>query len=332
MKHANLSVFVPHAGCPHQCSFCDQRAISGTQTAPDGAAVAALCARAEGELAARGRTAQIAFFGGSFTAVPRAYMIELLKAAQPFLGRGVFTGVRISTRPDCVDDETLDTLARYGVTAVELGAQSMDDAVLSKNGRGHTAVDTERAAALVRAHGLELGLQMMTGLYSADETSDEASARRIAALSPATVRIYPTLVLEGTRLAALWRAGLYRPQTLKQAVKLGARLLDFFEVRGVRVIRMGLHAQPSLLENLLAGPYHPAFRELCEGALLYERAERLLRGLPPGRYRLYVAPGSVSKLCGHGARPAQRLRAMGYDIKIRPDAKLCGLDVKVEDV
>ena len=202
MKHANVSVFVPHAGCPHQCSFCDQRAISGARDAPDGAAVAALCARAERELAQKGRTAQIAFFGGSFTAVSRPYMIELLEAARPFLGRGVFTGVRVSTRPDCIDDETLDTLTRYGVTAVELGAQSMDDAVLSKNGRGHTADDTNRASALVRAHGLELGLQMMTGLYGANEASDLMSARLIAALMPATVRVYPTLVLEGTRLAA----------------------------------------------------------------------------------------------------------------------------------
>ena len=332
MKHANVSVFVPHAGCPHQCSFCDQRAISGAQAAPDGAAVAALCARAEGELAQKGRTAQIAFFGGSFTAVPRAYMIELLEAARPFLGRGVFTGVRISTRPDCIDDETLDTLARYGVTAVELGVQSMDDTVLSKNGRGHTAADTNRASALVRAHGLELGLQMMTGLYGANGASDLMSARLIAALMPATVRVYPTLVLEGTRLAALWRAGLYRPQTHQEAAALGARLLDFFEARGVRVIRMGLHAQPSLAGHLLAGPYHPAFRELCEGALMYGRAKRLLNGRPPGRYRLHVAPKSVSKLCGHGARPTERLRAEGYDIKIRPNADVRGLDVKVEDV
>lgn len=332
MKHANVSVFVPHAGCPHQCSFCDQRAISGARDAPDGAAVAALCARAERELARQGRTAQIAFFGGSFTAVSRPYMIELLEAARPFLGRGVFTGVRVSTRPDCIDDETLDTLTRYGVTAVELGAQSMDDAVLSKNGRGHTADDTNRASALVRAHGLELGLQMMTGLYGANEASDLMSARLIAALMPATVRVYPTLVLEGTRLAALWREGLYRPQTHEEAAALGARLLEFFEACGLRVIRMGLHAQPSLAEHLLAGPYHPAFRELCEGALLYGCAERLLSGRPPGRYRLHIAPKSVSKLCGHGARPAQRLRAMGYDIIIRPDAGVCGLDVKVEDV
>ena len=169
-------------------------------------------------------------------------------------------------------------------------------------------------------------------LYGANEVSDLMSARLIAALMPATVRVYPTLVLEGTRLAALWRAGLYRPQTHEEAAALGARLLEFFEACGVRVIRMGLHAQPSLAEHLLAGPYHPAFRELCEGALLYGCAERLLSGRPPGRYRLHIAPKSVSKLCGHGARPAQRLRAMGYDIIIRPDAGVCGLDVKVEDV
>ena len=235
MRHANLAIFVPHAGCPRQCSFCNQKSISGAREAPTGKSVAALCAESARALAGADTDAEIAFFGGSFTAIGRDYMLELLEAAAPFVG-GAFRGIRISTRPDAVDGETLGLLRRYGVTAVELGAQSMDDGVLDQNLRGHTAADVERAAGLVRDAGFELGLQMMTGLYGSDEARDFMTAERLAACAPDTVRVYPTVVMEGTGLAALWRAGTYRPQTLGEAVSLGARLLEFFEGKGVRVI------------------------------------------------------------------------------------------------
>ncbi|WP_308753821.1 radical SAM protein, partial [uncultured Anaerotruncus sp.] len=178
MRHANLAVFVPHAGCPRRCSFCSQKSISGAREAPTGESVSALCAESARSLAGADTDAEIAFFGGSFTAIDRAYMLELLEAAAPFVG-GAFRGIRVSTRPDAVDGEVLDLLRRYGVTAVELGAQSMDDGVLMKNRRGHTAADVERAARLVREAGFELGLQMMTGLYGSDEARDFRTAERL---------------------------------------------------------------------------------------------------------------------------------------------------------
>ena len=332
MSHANLAIFVPHAGCPHRCSFCDQRGISGAQGAPEPAAVAALCA-AEGARMHRFGAAEVAFFGGSFTAIDRGYMDALLLAAAPFVEDGTFRGVRVSTRPDCVEDEVLELLARRHVTAVELGAQSMDDGVLAKNGRGHTAAHVEDAARRIRARGFELGLQMMTGLYGSDPEKDLLTARRLADLGPDTVRVYPTVVLAGTRLAALWEAGDYRPQTLEEAVELGARLLRLFEEeRGIPVIRMGLHAGEGLEAGLLAGPWHPAFRELCEGRLMGERAQALLRGRPPGRYTLLVAPNAVSKLTGHGALVLDGLRKMGYNIRIARSEALKGLDVSMEEV
>lgn len=213
----------------------------GRAGGPDGEIGRGALRRIGRSLAGTDTDAEIAFFGGSFTAIGRDYMLELLEAAAPFVG-GAFRGIRISTRPDAVDGETLGLLRRYGVTAVELGAQSMDDGVLDQNLRGHTAADVERAAGLVRDAGFELGLQMMTGLYGSDEARDFMTAERLAACAPDTVRVYPTVVMEGTGLAALWRAGAYRPQTLEEAVSLGARLLEFFEGKGVRVIRMGLHA------------------------------------------------------------------------------------------
>ena len=267
-KHGNVALFVPHAGCPHRCSFCDQRAIAGTgdRMTPD--KVEAACLQAESRITLPGRQAELAFFGGSFTALPKKEMCALLDAALPFVRRGVFRGIRLSTRPDCVDEGILAALAGRSVTAVELGAQSMDDAVLVQNGRGHTAADVERAAGLIRARGLSLGLQMMTGLPGSTPDTDRETAARLAALRPDTMRIYPTVALRGTPLDGMVRSGAYIPPTLEETVALCAELLLFFEEeRDIPVIRLGLHASPDLEQNRVAGPWHPAFRELCEGRI-----------------------------------------------------------------
>ena len=300
-KHGNVALFVPHAGCPHRCSFCDQRAIAGTgdRMTPD--KVEAACLQAESRITLPGRQAELAFFGGSFTALPKKEMCALLDAALPFVRRGVFRGIRLSTRPDCVDEGILAALAGRSVTAVELGAQSMDDAVLVQNGRGHTAADVERAAGLIRARGLSLGLQMMTGLPGSTPDTDRETAARLAALRPDTMRIYPTVALRGTPLDGMVRSGAYIPPTLEETVALCAELLLFFEEeRDIPVIRLGLHASPDLEQNRVAGPWHPAFRELCEGRIYRDRAASLLRecGIPPGPVRLLVHPRALSAMIG----------------------------------
>ncbi|MEG1849879.1 MAG: radical SAM protein [Oscillospiraceae bacterium] len=271
--HGNIAVFVPHEGCPHRCSFCDQRAISGAVRAPSPDEVQELCRRAIAEN--QGRTLELAFFGGSFTAIDRALMERLLAAAQPFLGCGI-SGIRISTRPDAIDAERLALLRSAGVTAIELGAQSTDDAVLQKNGRGHTAQDIHDACALIRRVGFELGLQMMLGLPGAGARSDLASAAELAALGPDTVRIYPALVLKNTEMAQWFFNGTYRPLTLDEGVARAARVMELFEDSDIRIIRVGLHPTGELEKNLLAGPYHPAFRELCEGERMLEKLQKQL--------------------------------------------------------
>ena len=331
MKHANLSIFVPHVGCPHQCSFCDQRSISGAQVLPDCATVKEMCITAEKQLDGRCKDAEIAFFGGSFTAIDPAYMLELLRAAAPFVQDGVFKGIRISTRPDAITHEILSVLKAYHVTAIELGAQSMSDRVLEMNSRGHTAAQVKEASSLILDSGFELGLQMMTGLYGSDEEADWDTALQLAALKPDTVRIYPTLVVEGTALAELWRAGSYCPQTLEEAVAFGARLLDWFEHGcGIPVIRMGLHAQESLRESVLAGPYHPAYRELCESRLLFHRVLNSMK--KQGNYLVRISPRSISKITGHGAGTVEKLRQLGYNVSIKQEPGLVGLDIMVEEV
>ncbi len=322
-KHANVALFVPHLGCPHDCRFCDQRTIAGVTKPTTPADVTAACERALATLD-EAVTAQIAFFGGSFTAIPREEMCALLKAAQPFLQMGRFDGIRISTRPDAVDDEVLTVLKHYGVTAVELGAQSMDNRVLAAVNRGHTAEDTVRAATLIKAHGLSLGLQMMTGLPGDTDDGAMATAKALAALKPDTMRIYPTVVLSGTALAADFEAGRYQPPALEETVVLCARLLAFFEhEQHIPVIRLGLHEGEALKEKVLGGGYHPALRELCEGQMYVNTAFTVLTHMgPEAKERevvLRVHPRAISKMIGQKKCNAAYLKSLGFSVRIQSD-------------
>ncbi len=322
---------MPHNGCPNMCSFCNQRTISGQSAQPDAKTVRETCERAAREMTVGAKNAQIAFFGGSFTAIDRGLMTELLEAAAEFVENGSFSGIRISTRPDCIDGETLDILARYHVESIELGAQSMDDRVLAMNRRGHTVADVENAARLVKSRGFSLGLQMMVGLYGenprdiptenggtlAGKTME--TARRIAALEPDEVRIYPVAVLEGTELARLFCEGKYFPPTVGEAVECCARLIPFFEAHGIRILRVGLHASDGVGTLAVAGAYHPAFRELCDNELYFRKILRIVESDCAKCGTVYVAPRELSKALGQKRRNAVRLAEMGFDLRIAAD-------------
>ena len=318
-RHTNVALFVPHAGCPHRCSFCDQRAISGQSGQLLPSAVTQACRTAAQTMHTGSAQAEIAFFGGSFTAIDRAYMCRLLEAAAPFVADGIFSGIRISTRPDAVDEPVLRLLKTYGVTAVELGAQSMDDAVLRLNRRGHTPADTRRAAGLIRQAGLSLGLQMMTGLPGDTDEGAYRTARALADLQPDTVRIYPTVVMRDTALECWYREGRYVPPTLEAAAALCARLLSFFEAeRRIPVIRLGLHAGMEMQRGCVAGPWHPAFRELCEGRLYRMAAQPLLERLPKGEpVTFLVHPAAVSKAVGHKRENLLWWEQQGCRVRVR---------------
>lgn len=318
MKKGNVSVFIPHIGCPCRCSFCDQKAISGEAKAPTAGEVDSLLAGALSR-AKEPQEMEIAFFGGSFTAIDRGYMTALLDTAQKYLGENGFGGIRISTRPDCIDREVLSLLKKAGVTAIELGAQSMDDGVLFLNGRGHTAQDVRKAAALIREYGFQLGLQMMTGLYGDTDAGALRTAREFALLHPAGVRIYPTVVLRGTKLAALCREGRYHPPGVRETVPLCRELLRLFDRAGIPVLRLGLHASREVEENWIAGTYHPALRELCEGEDFFCRLRSALLGLMPGSYCVTVHPRDHSRAAGQKKANLSRLAALGYQVHIRTD-------------
>lgn len=306
-----IPIFIPHLGCPNQCVFCNQRRISG-QIEPQTAETVRAAIVAALEKIPVGAGAELAFYGGSFTAIPPAEQETLLGAAEPFLRIGALCGLRLSTRPDCIDGETLTRLRRFGVETVELGVQSMCDDVLRQSGRGHTAADAVRAAQMLRTAGFSLILQMMTGLPGDTPERSLKTAEAFCALRPDGVRIYPTVVIRDTPLYDMWREGTYVEHTVEAAVTLCARLLDVFDTAGVPVIRLGLNPTDALSGgDAAAGAYHPAFGELVRSRRYLEKAKHLLRGAAPGEaVCLGVAPGQVSAMVGQRRCNIQALCGM----------------------
>lgn len=325
MKKGNISVFVPHIGCPQQCSFCNQKTITGHSAAPSANDVVQAVETALANNKDNKFDYEIAFFGGSFTAIEREYMLSLLEAAKPYVESGAVKGIRISTRPDAIDDEILSLLKSYCVTAIELGAQSMDDKVLAANLRGHTAEDVRKASALINAAGFELGLQMMTDLYLSTPEKDFETAREFAKLNPKTVRIYPTVVLRGTYLAELFESGKYIPASLEDTVSLCARLVDFFSQQGIEVIRVGLHSSEEVKQNMLAGGYHESLGEMVISKIMLGR----IMQNPPGDYQVYINEKSISKLLGNKKSNVIALHNAGYQLEIKFDNTLGGNEIKV---
>ena len=329
MKHANVAFFVPMVGCPHRCSFCDQNSITGESGIPTPEEVDKTLKKAARELHGFSEKSEIAFFGGSFTMIPRELMLSLLAPAKKWIDRKAFSGIRISTRPDAIDEEVLTLLKEYGVTSIELGAQSCNDEVLSKNRRGHTFEDTQKAAELIRSFGFSLGLQMMTGMPGSTKQDDLLTAARFAALKPDTMRIYPALVLKNTPMAEWYEKGEYVPQTVDEAAALCAELLDVFDLYKIKVIRLGLHAECSLEDNLVAGPYHPAFREICESIRFRKKIAPMLVRLPKGSYVLKVAPSDVSKCSGQHRSNIEYWSSLGYEIKVASEKSLAPGDFEM---
>ena len=329
MSHSNISIFVPHKGCPNDCSFCNQRTISG-QTVPatpedvEKAVLTALKHNIDP------KNTEIAFFGGSFTAIEREYMCSLLTAAKHFLDTHSFAGIRVSTRPDAIDKDVLETLKNYGVTAIELGAQSMDDDVLLANRRGHTSDDVRRASALIKEYGFQLGLQMMTGLYKSDFQKDMQTAREIIKLQPNTVRIYPTVVLKNTHLGSLYEKGEYIAPTAEDSVPICAELLQMFENEGIRVIKLGLHSSETVESDMLGGGYHPAFRELCEGYIYLQKILEKLDGKDENcTYTIYVRNKDLSKAKGQQKRNEKALKNQGFSCIIKGKENLERYEIEV---
>ena len=306
-----IPVFIPHQGCPHQCLFCNQNSITGREAGVEVVeiehTVTSWLARAYGRAGV-----QVAFYGGSFTCLPRARQEELLGGVQPFLARGDVACIRLSTRPDCLDAEICTFLKKMGVAIVELGVQSLDDEVLRRSQRGHTAGDCHRAVGLLHEAGIEVGIQLMPGLPGESGLSFLKGVREAIGLAPAFVRLYPVLVVGHSGLAEMYRLGNYRPLTLNRAVALCRQAKQMFAQAGIRVVRIGLQPSASLEKELLAGPYHPAFGELVAARDWFRRTRALLVGCPADRrLTITLSPRDLSAFVGPKRMNISRLAQLG---------------------
>lgn len=302
--------FISHRGCPHQCVFCNQQRISGAEgTLPEACEI--LDRITVYTASGRKGPVEVAFYGGTFTSLARVDQERMLFPLRPLLASGAVSAVRVSTRPDAIDAETVAFLRENGVGIVEVGVQSMDDEVLAMAGRGHVAADVERAAAVLQDAGIAVGVQLMPGLPGDTPAVSLHSLRRVLRLHPAFIRIYPTVVVDGTVLADMYRSGRYSPLGLSAAVSLCKIMLHEAMKADVPVIRIGLQPTADLEAPgaVLAGPWHPAFRQLVEGELLYDLAERLTAGFPGGsEVSIICAPSRVSDVVGQRRRNLERLR------------------------
>ena len=331
-KHINIPIFIPHLGCPNNCVFCNQRSISGHQSF-DRSSV-------EGEIKEVLATLtgdayrEIAFFGGSFTGIDRELMIYLLEIAKRYVDSGEVQGIRLSTRPDYISEEILDILKHYGVTAVELGIQSMSQTVLDTSKRGHNTDATECACALVKQYGFELVGQMMIGLPGADVEAEKYTARRICEMGADFARVYPTVVFYETELCDMAKRGAYIPLTDDEAVMRTKEVLAVFDSFGVPCIRVGLCASENLSDDeaVYGGANHSAIGELAMGELYYEKICRELdkiEGLRGSEIVIYGGIGTTSKISGQNKRNKIRIcKKYGISkIKILEKSEIIGYNI-----
>lgn len=275
-----VPVFLPNQGCPHRCVFCDQETITSQAAGPihAGAVTRVLDQALRSPRFSPRGDGEVAFYGGTFTLLPRAKMQELLAAVAPYLQRGLFDSIRLSTRPDAVDSETLLFLRSFKVKTVELGAQSLDDDVLNLSRRGHSGRDTIESARLLRGYGFRLGIQLMAGLPGDSAEKFLATVDRVVEIHPDMVRLYPAVVIEGTELARWYRRGHYEPWGLEEALEICTEAVIRLEQSGIPVIRIGLMSSSSLREagQVLAGPWHDAFGHLVRSNIYHRRIDPYL--------------------------------------------------------
>ncbi len=324
-----IPFFIMNRGCPHRCLFCNERLTAGAH--PDRITETAFNKTVRGHLdnpRRKSGSVQIAFYGGTFTGMERKEQRRLLELAAPFLKEGAVDSLRISTRPDEIDRRDLALLRAYGVTTIEVGAQSLDDEVLLRSRRGHTAADTARALTLLGEEGFATGVHLMAGLPGDSRDRFGFTIEKVIALGPDMVRIHPTIVLRETPLAEAFREGHYLPLTLAEAVSQCREALKKLTIAGIPVIRLGLQTTGELEEPgaVVAGPFHPAFRSLVESALLREMAVSLLGAAGPGmdQAAFTLAPADLSNFPGRRRENiiALRERFRLVDIRLSSDRNL----------
>jgi radical SAM enzyme (TIGR01210 family) len=337
-KEYIIPIFVPNLGCPNDCTFCNQKKISGEQKQVTAEDVRKTVEYYLKNFKDDSKYVEIAFFGGSFTGIDKDKQIELLEAANEFIKSKQVSSIRISTRPDYIDRKTLKLLKKYHVKTIELGVQSSNDYILKKSKRGHTFKDVVKASKLIRFYGFTLGHQMMVGLPESTEHDEINTARDLIKLKPKIVRIYPVLVIKGTELAREYSKGDYTPLTVEQAVERCKEIAYMFRKKNINIIRIGLQNTSEITSpeedgsEVLAGPFHPAFRQLVEGAMLYDSIAEKIKNINSKvkKIEIVVNPANVNDVIGHKKVNIQKLKDFyELDVVVTPNENINVGDFKI---
>lgn len=301
--HYIIPIFVPHKGCPHDCIFCNQKKITGQLWEITAEEVSSRIKEYLATIPLEGSHIEVAFFGGSFTAIPLDYQKALLEAAFVYFKEGRIENIRVSTRPDCIDHEIAENLKKYGVGIVELGVQSMDEDVLAICNRGHTPLDVVEAVSLLKEYSFTVGVQMMIGLPGDSEEKALGTAWKLVSLKPDIARIYPALVIKNTYMEDMYRRDEFQPMTVEEAAEMGKKLLIIFESNGINVIRIGLQPTENIMsgKDVVAGPFHPSMRQLVEALIYRDMLELLLEriGGKEKEVAIKINPRNISELVGN---------------------------------
>lgn len=317
-KHAIIPIFIPHFGCPNDCVFCNQRTITARTEPVSAEDVEKIIEDYLGTLTGRGiETIEVAFFGGSFTGIPLPDQSSYLAVACDYKRRGLIDKIHLSTRPDYIDKVILDNLAKYDVDTIELGVQSFDPDVLIASKRGHTVSQVYDACSLIKSYGFELGIQLMIGLPGDTKEKAIASAQAAASIKPAIARLYPTVVLADTELSRMLSDGRYTALSEDNALDITKEMYKILQAAGINIIRVGLKSTDLITNSAdLGGGYHPAFRQLVEGAIALEQMESQLAGLHSGTVTFASNQKSFPAMIGHKACNKKIIAEKYSDMKV----------------
>ena len=322
-KEYIIPIFVPHLGCPNNCTFCNQKRISGQTKMVTAKDVEETIEYYLKNFKDNHKYVEVAFFGGSFTAIETEKQIELLEAVQKYIKDKEVNSIRISTRPDCIDREILKRMKKYHVKTIELGVQSTNNYILSRCKRGHTGEDIKKASKLIRRHGFILGHQMMVGLPESTKQDEINTAKELIKLKPKIVRIYPVLVIKDTELADEYYRGEYTPLTVGQAVERCKEVVDLFNRSKITIIRIGLQNTEEISDpnteksSVVAGPYHPAFRQLVESSMWYDSIVNQIKKINAKVKKVKIKANdfNINNIIGHKKENILKLKEV-YDVDV----------------
>lgn len=322
-KEYIIPIFVPHLGCPNSCTFCNQKKISGQTTTVTAETVKETIEFYLQHFKDESKYVEVAFFGGSFTGIDKNVQEELLQAAYMYIEQGKVGSIRVSTRPDYIDKDILKMLKKYKVKTIELGVQSTNNYILERARRGHTYEDVVKASKLIRKHGFVLGHQMMVGLPESTKLDEIRTAKQLIQLKPKIVRIYPVLVIKGTELEEEYNRGTYVPLTVGQAVERCKEIVGLFNQKNIRIIRIGLQNTETITDpkdqnsEVVAGPFHPAFRQLVESSLWYDSIVAKIKtyNAKVKQVQITANPTNIHNIVGHKRENIIKLKEL-YDVDV----------------